>query len=210
MATENSYRQIMSAAGLPSGFYDSQDDFTKFIASDVSPTEIQDRVTQATKLVNQTDPQARQALQGYYGVDTGHLIAHFLDPTVAAPILDKQAAAAQIGGAALAQGLALTDKQKAEGYADQGITASQARNAYGQVASVLPDEQGIAQRFGQAYSQGDAEDEFLGGLASAQRKRQTLNQSETALFSSKSGLATTSYGGTTRAAEIGTPSSGSY
>ncbi len=210
VSTEQSYRQAMQAAGLPSGFWDSQDDFTKLIASDVSPKEVQDRIDQASHLVNQTDPQARQALQSYYGVDTGHLIAHFLDPTVAAPILDKQASAAQIGGAALAQGLALTDKQKAEGYADQGISASQALNAYGQVAAVLPGEQGIAQRFGQTYSQGDAENEFLGGLASAQRKRQQLNQSETALFAGHSGLATTSYGGTTRAAEIGAPQSGSY
>src|SRR5690349_18371644 len=44
LATEASYRQIMSQAGLPSGFYDSPSDFTGWIAGNVSPSEIQQRV----------------------------------------------------------------------------------------------------------------------------------------------------------------------
>ena len=35
IATERAYRQVMSQAGLPTGFYDSQSDFTNFIANDM-------------------------------------------------------------------------------------------------------------------------------------------------------------------------------
>ena len=39
LATERSYRQIMQEAGVPTGFYDQTSDFTKFLASDISPAE---------------------------------------------------------------------------------------------------------------------------------------------------------------------------
>src|SRR5690349_3189294 len=35
LAVEQSYRQVMSSAGLPVGFYDEPSDFTKWIESDV-------------------------------------------------------------------------------------------------------------------------------------------------------------------------------
>src|SRR5690606_32920485 len=49
ISTENSYRQIMRQSGLPAGFYDSTDDFTKWISTDISPTELQSRVDLATQ-----------------------------------------------------------------------------------------------------------------------------------------------------------------
>jgi hypothetical protein len=36
IATERSYRQVMSAAGLPLGFYDQTSDFQKFLENDMS------------------------------------------------------------------------------------------------------------------------------------------------------------------------------
>src|SRR4249919_2477702 len=50
--TERSYRQIMQNAGVPAGFYDQSSDFTDFLAKDISPQEINDRVKAATDFVN--------------------------------------------------------------------------------------------------------------------------------------------------------------
>jgi len=210
MSVEQSYRQVMSAAGLPKGFYDNQQSLDKFIANDMSPAELQQRVSEASTLVNQTDPTQRAALQQYYGVTPGMITAHFLDQNTAAPILQKQEQAAQIGGAALAQGLALTNQQKAEGYVDQGVTQAQAQNAYQKVASVLPGESQIAARYGQTYNQGTAEDEFLGGLASAQRARLQVNEQEKAQFSGGTGMVNPLYGNQGRAAGMGGVTDGSF
>ena len=48
--TENAYRQILRQSGLPSGFYDSTDDFTDWISKDVSPTEVQSGPTWLLRL----------------------------------------------------------------------------------------------------------------------------------------------------------------
>jgi hypothetical protein len=210
LATEDSYRQVMSAAGLPAGFYDTPTAMAGLIGSDVSGSELQSRVNEASTLVNQTDPSARQALSDYYGVTSGQLVAHFLDPTVAAPILQKQEAAAQIGGAALAQHLSVTNQQTAEQAADLGVSASQANTAESKVAQILPTEEAIGNRFGQQYSQGTAENEFLLNDAAATKQRATMNQDEQALFQSDTGLASAMYGGATRAGSLAGNTSGSF
>ena len=56
LATEDAYRQIMRSTGLPKGFYDSPDDFSKFIESDVSPTELKQRVDLAQTAIDNPDP----------------------------------------------------------------------------------------------------------------------------------------------------------
>ncbi len=45
LSVEASYKKIMRDAELPAGFYDQPDDFGKFIGADVSPTELQERVS---------------------------------------------------------------------------------------------------------------------------------------------------------------------
>jgi hypothetical protein len=191
IATENAYQDILRSSGLPKGFYDSPDDFTDWISKDISPSELQGRVTQAVKFAQSTDPTYRQALAAYYGIDSGHIAAYFLDSSRALPLLQKQATAADIGAAALYNGLSLTNRDRAYQFADQGVTEQQARSAYSQIGSFLPTEEAIGQRFGQSYTQSDAEDELLGGLASAQRKRQSLNQQEQALFAGVGGVGQT-------------------
>lgn len=210
LATEASYQSVMRAYGLPKSFYDTPDDYANFIGSNMSGTELTDRVKLASDLVNRTDPTARNQLWDYYGIDSSHLIAHFLDPTAAAPILQKQVSAAEIGGAAYAQGLSSTSKQQAERFADMGVTEGQARSAYGQIAAELPTEKQIASRFGGSYDQTDAENVYLGNDGDATRKRAVLNQKESNLFGGDTGLPSTLYGNTGRAAAIGIDTSGSY
>lgn len=187
LAAEAAYKQVMRESGMPVGFYDQPDDFTKLIGLDVSPTEVQSRANTAMSFVNSTDPNTRNALMSYYGIDDNHLAAYFLDPNRALPLLQRQAGAGMIGASALDQGLAATDRTRAEHFADIGITGDQAAQGYSTIAQMLPEETNIAQRFNSTYTQADAEDELFGGLASAARKRKQLNQSEQSLFTSGGG-----------------------
>lgn len=199
LATERSYRQVMQSSGLPAGFWDSPSDFTNLIAADISPAELNDRTQHAFQYVNQIDPAARAEWQAFYGIDASHLAAYFLDPKNAQAILDRQSSAVDIGAAARQQGLTGPSRQTAERYADLGVNAQQAQQGYSKVASIFPEEQNIARRFGQTLSEEDLSNEFIGGLASAARKRKQLNDMEVAQFSQNAGTTPGSFGAGTAA-----------
>lgn len=193
LATEASYRQILSSAGLPKGFYDNPADFTRWIAGDVSPTEIKDRVDLAVAATGQANPQYKQALFQMYGINESDLTAYFLDRKTAEPILKKQAAAGAIGAAALRRGFT-ANRLDLEGYATIGITADQAEQAYSQIADGFESMLGIAGRYGTSWNQQQAEQEvFTPGAASsvgaesAAEKGKRLRSQERAAFAGQQG-----------------------
>jgi hypothetical protein len=136
LATERSYRSIMQSAGVPAGFYDQTNDFQKFLENDTSPTELNNRVQAAQKAIANTDPFYKDALQSMYGLSTGDMVAHLLDPDRAAPLIERQAKAAEFGAAALRQGLQASPN--AERYADGTVTGVGAEQGYNQIGSILP------------------------------------------------------------------------
>jgi hypothetical protein len=193
LATEASYRQILSSAGLPKGFYDNPADFQNWIAGDVSPTEIKDRVDLAVAATGQANPQYKQALYQMYGINEADLAAYFLDRKTAEPILKKQAAAGAIGAAAIRRGFK-TSTLDLEGYATIGITADQAEQAYAQIADGFESMLGIAGRYGTTWNQQQAEQEvFTPGAAasvgaeSASEKGKRLRSQERAQFAGQQG-----------------------
>lgn len=188
IATEEAYMQVMRAAGLPTGFYDSQDDFTKFLANDVSVTELQSRVSAAQKAIDNSDPYYTQALQEMYGMSTGDMIAHLLDPERAAPLLEKQARAVEYGAAAARQGLGI-DTSAFEQYAAGVGTGVGAEAGMAAVAEMAPGLTGLAGISGEEYGQQTAQEEVFGGLASAKRARQRLIQQEQDRFTGRSSVA---------------------
>lgn len=188
LATESAYRQVLSSAGLPKGFYDNPADFTKWIADDVSPTEIKSRVDLAVAATSQANSAYKDALFKMYGINESDLTAYFLDRKRAEPILKKQAAAGAIGAAALRRGFG-TNLLDMEGYATLGITGDQAEQAYAQIADGFESMLGIAGRYGSSWSQREAEQEvFTPGAASsvgsesASEKGKRLKSQERALF----------------------------
>lgn len=146
LSVESSYRQIMRQSGLPNGFYDQPEDFRNFIAKDVSPTEIKQRVDLAVQNSTLAPPGTLDALQQLYGIDKEHVAAYFLDSERAAPLLQKQAAAAAIGGEAIKRGLA-ANKDFLEQAAMSGVSTTQAAAAYGQIATTLPEYQTIGHQY---------------------------------------------------------------
>lgn len=189
LATERSYRQIMSEAGLPIGFYDQPSDFTNWIANDVSPTEVQGRVQAASDLVNTADPQTLEFMRQHY--TTGDLVAYALDSKRALPILQKQVQAAHIGGAAIRQGLSVgTDR--AEQLAAAGITQDQANTGFGFVKDNLAPSQLLGDIYGTDITQNDLVNEVFLGDAAATKKRRTLASKERATFGGSSAQTKTS------------------
>lgn len=193
LSAEAAYRQILDSAGMPKGFYDNPADFQKWIAGDVSPTEIKSRVDMATDAVNKVDPNYRGALFQMYGIGEHDLAAYFLDRKTAEPILKKQAAAGAIGAAALRRGFG-TNLLDMEGYASLGITGQEAEAAYGQIASGFESMLGIAGRYGSSWTQREAEQEVFTpgkaasvGAESAFEKGRRLKSQERALFSGSRG-----------------------
>jgi hypothetical protein len=127
---ENQYRQLLQSNGLPAGFYDQTEDFTSLLEGDVSPQELQTRVQQGFRAVQDADPEVKRQMQELYGVNEAGLAAYFLDPTKAAPILTRQAEAAKIAARAKEQGRLQLGFATAEEIAARGITAQEAEAGF--------------------------------------------------------------------------------
>jgi hypothetical protein len=136
IALENQYRATLQANGLPTNFYDSTEDFQTLIEGDVSPSELNERVQSGYRAVADADPAVRRQMQELYGVSEGELAAYFLDPTRAAPLLTRQARAAQIAGRAVEQaGIRLTGAF-AEDLARRGITPQEAERGFAEIGAL--------------------------------------------------------------------------
>ena len=192
LSTEASYQQIMQSAGLPSSFYDQPSDFATWIGQNTSPSEIQSRVDLASQAVNLASPAYRQALN-QMGIDDAHLAAYYLDPTKALPLLQKQAATAQIGAEALKQGLAF-DQAYSEQLATEGVSQSAAAQGYAQVAAELGTMQSLGSIYGQGWTQRESEQADIEGSAGAVAKKAGLLSQERGAFGGTVGGASAGLG----------------
>ena len=130
LALENDYRRLLQSNGLPPGFYDQTEDFTALLEGDVSPQELQTRVQEGFRAVQDADPEVKRQMQELYGVNEAGLAAYFLDPAKAAPILTRQAEAAKIAARAKEQGRIQLLSATAEEIAARGITAQEAEAGF--------------------------------------------------------------------------------
>ena len=130
---EDRYKDAMQGSGLPATFYDSPDDYAKFIGGDVSVAEVQRRVDEGFKAVNDANPEVVKQLKSLYNVGDGGIAAYFLDPTKATDMLVKQAAAAgRSAQAQLQAGMQLTQTQ-AEGLVADNISTADAKQGFTEI-----------------------------------------------------------------------------
>jgi hypothetical protein len=197
IALEDQYQNVMRNYGLPASYYSkdslgTQAGFNQLIANDVDVTELEDRVMTAQNRVQNANPEVYKALKAFYpDITNGDILAYTLDPTKALDAIKRKVTAAEIGGAALAQGLT-TDAAAAENLARYGITKQEAEKGYETVAGMLPRGSQLADIYKQdPYTQAIAEAETFGtaGSAVAKEKRRKLTALETAKFSGSSGTA---------------------
>jgi len=193
IAVENSYRQIMQSAGLPSGFYDDPSDFAEFIGANKSPAEINDRVQAAVQFTQSRDPQIKQAAQRYLGVSEGQLAAFFLDPDRAMPDIERTIKSVGIGAEAARAGFAEFDKITAERLADEGVDQNQARQGFSAISQTLPTLNKLSEIYrGNNYGIDQAVAETFEGSGDAANKRKKLASQERGSFSGSGGQGKTS------------------
>jgi hypothetical protein len=104
LSQETAIKQLMAEAGFAPGFYDEPEDLAEFIANDVRPEEVRDRIKLAQRAVMDADPLIKAELQERFGIglDTeADLVSYFLDPERAVPILEmkSQVGVAELGAA---------------------------------------------------------------------------------------------------------------
>ena len=194
LTLENDYMETLKSYGLESYFgvekSIKQSAIADVIGADVSAVEFTERVSTAVDRVKMADPATKSAFQQFYGIGEADLVQYFLDPKKALVSLKEKATAAEIGGAAIGQGLT-TAMTSAEDLARFGINREQAQVGYGRIAEELPTASKLGQIYsetGTTYTQADAESATFKGLASAKRKKEKLIATEEAQFQGSSGV----------------------
>lgn len=179
LQVEGSYRQIMSSAGLPPGFYDKPSDFTKFISGDMSPNELQDRVNLATEAYYKADEGTRAVFSQWY--TKGDMVAYFLDPKRASEVDQEHLRAAQAASSAQASGFSLTQSQ-AEDIGGLGLTQEQQATGLTQAGESVRNVGKLGEIYGDTYTASDAVSEVFKQNGQAAEKRRTLASRERGTF----------------------------
>lgn len=190
LSVEASYRQILSTAGMPYGFYDQASDYADWIGHDVAPQEISTRVGLAVEAADRMDANTAKVFQDWYGVGKNDLAAFFLDQDRALPHMQKTAKAVQLGGDYARDGLS-TSSAQAEQLA--GLAGTRDINTLAQqVADATKGGEKLSNIYGGAdYRQADAEAEVFANSEEARRRRLGLSAMETAAFAGSSGVGQT-------------------
>jgi len=204
---EQGYIKIFNAYNLPT--FKTQSYYDKFIKEDLDVVEVTDRVQLAFDRVLNDEPTKAAFNKFFSALGFSDIVAGMLDPINQIPALERKVKAAEIGGAALRQGLSASELATTEAQANvpfsnvtrgtlgadvlaqQGVTKAQAEAGFRKIAEVLPTAEKLSSIYGGTeaqYGRLEAEQEQLQGLASAARKRQRLSELEAAQFRKSSGL----------------------
>jgi len=196
IALEDQYQELMRNYGLPANYYAKgdlgrQEGFEKFIAGDVSPAELEDRIVTAQQRVINAPPEVATALKQFYpDITNGDILAYTLDPSKGLADIKRKVTAAEIGGAAIGAQLGAT-VGRAEELARYGVTAESARAGFGAIGGGLERGSQLASIYQQQpYTQTIAEEEVfnLPGQTDAQRKRKKIIGLEQAEFAGQTGI----------------------
>jgi hypothetical protein len=198
IALEDQYQNILRSYGLPASYYEKDDigrqaGFESFIAGDVSPAEVEDRLQLGINKVKNAAPEVEQTLRQFYpGITQGDILAYTLDPKQALTDIQRKVQAAEIGAEARRAGL-----EQSRTYAEElqryGVTKESAQQGFQAISEFLPRARQLGDIYSKQgmgpYTQTTAEQEVfsLPGAAEAGRQRRKLTELETAQFSGQSG-----------------------
>lgn len=193
---EDRYQDIMRRYGLPQSYYTRgelgrQEGFEKFIEFDVSPVELEERISTAQNRIFNAPPEVMRLMSDFYGdvISNGDALAYILDPQRALSEIQRRVTAAEIGAGATQAGLTTT-RQRAEELQRFGVTGEEARRGFQAVAEVAPRGGQLAAIYGEEpYTQETAEAEVFGtpGAVEARRRRERLVGREQAEFAGRTG-----------------------
>jgi hypothetical protein len=200
IANEDSYAETLRAYGLGNMLSTdrlvNEAKFSDYIGNDMSPVEFKDRVSTAADRVINADAAIKQTFQQFYpNLSNNDLIAYFLNPSDTIGKLKEKATAAEIGAAALGQGLG-TNVENAEMLAKYGVDRTSALQGYQQIAEFLPTAEklgNIYKEWGTNYTQAKGEAEIFKNNEEAARERKRFKSLERAAFGADSGVNKTTF-----------------
>jgi hypothetical protein len=205
---EQGYSQVFKNYGLNT--FDNPAQYQTLIGNNVNVAETGQRVSLAYDRVLNADKGTLDAWQKFYPqLGTADLVATMLDPKNQLPMMEKKVQSAEIGGAALSQGLnaslaqsTITANQAsrysnvtsgtigADAIRNSGETLPQAKQDYQTIAAELPTAEKLSSIYGgrlAQYGQTQAEQNHILGMASENRKLQALSAAETSSFAGSAG-----------------------
>lgn len=208
---ERGYSKMFKAYGLTN--LDNTAQYTKLIGADVDVDEATTRVSMATDRVLKAEPSTKNAFLRFFPMLSNQdLVAAMLDPEEQLPALERKVQSAEIGGAALRQGLSaeladttITSARYSNVQAGTvgagtletaGVAPATAFTKYQTIASELPTMEKLSSIYGstmEQYGQREAEQADLLGLASAKRKKERLIAREEASWQGSAGTARGSF-----------------
>jgi hypothetical protein len=196
IALEDQYQNVMRNYGLPASYYTkdpmgTQQGFEKFLAADVSATELEDRIMTAQTRVINANSEVTKALKSFYpDITNGDILAYALNPQQGLSDIKRKVTAAEIGGAAARSGLT-TNVSDAEYLQRYGVTKETATQGYTTIAGGLQRGSQLASIYGEdPYTQATAETEVFNvpGAAEARKQRQKITGLEKATFGGQTGI----------------------
>jgi hypothetical protein len=215
IAAEDGYREILQEAGLPTGFYDQQEDFTNLISNAISISELTSRVNIAQNALQKADQSIVKALKDYYDLSTGDLVAYLLDNEKAFDAINsryqystEQAklmyTSAEVGGAATRAGYG---DGISKGFAEEITKAGKsdaAERAFQTGAREQADYRRLLSLYGETAGTEDLARESLGlaGGAEVGIKTKKLASKERAKFQQRGAIDKTSLGSRLRTPDV--------
>jgi hypothetical protein len=194
LTIENAYEETLQRYGLSNMISTdraaNQAKYADYMGKGIAPTEFASRIQLVADRVINMDKDIKDTFKAYYpSLTDTDLVTYFLNPKETMPVLQAKVQAAEIGGAAKAQGIGV-DQARAMELSKFGIDLGTARTGYGKVAEALPVGQKLSDIYAEekiGYTQQVAEDEYLKQDAQAKLKRNRLASKERAMFSGQSG-----------------------
>lgn len=182
LSTEASLRTVVRQY-VGAGTYDTQDNLQKWISSDVSPQELNDRMG-----IYQDNwdlqPQSVKDAWASHGLTPRDALRAAMDPNVTETQLKRQAAQYSVGGAAVkafGDDRAL-NADRAMDLADQGVTKDQAEKGYRDIAGRYEYEGFLARSAGMDLTLAEQEDAALLGDQRAENQRKKVINTDNARF----------------------------
>jgi len=131
-------KELLKQYNMPPGIFDTPEYLGSLMTNHVNIVDLQKRLIAIQDTVMSLDPNVKKYAKDVFGLDDGHMMAWAADPTLALPIIQKQAEAVKIGGAAFAAGIAASDITQAESMslANAGVTQAQAQQGFTNVAQM--------------------------------------------------------------------------
>jgi hypothetical protein len=202
---ERGYSQVFKNYSLPT--FDNAGMYSTLIGNGVNVVEAGQRVSMAYDRVLNSDPGTLDAWRKFYPqLNTADLVATMLDPKNQVAVMERKVQAAEIGGAALTQGLnasmaaetiqsnrysnLTTGTIGADAIRNTNQGLPQTKTDYEKIAGQLPVAEKLSSIYGgqlAQYGQVEAEKANILGLASEKRKLEDLVSREQANYQGSSG-----------------------